>query len=123
MTTTAPADPTRVLVVSSDSRVATALAELVNALPGLTAAAITRTPCDVDDAVTALCPQLAVIDVAHRTTANDLQIVRRLARRVPVITVSDSRELRSRALAAGAICHCDKDGEIDRLAAALRCCG
>jgi DNA-binding NarL/FixJ family response regulator len=110
---------TRVLVVSRDTRVATALEALVDALPGLAATKVVGSPCDVEDAAQSWLPHVAIVDVAARTASRDLRTVRRLARWVPVITVSDSCDLRERCAAAGSSCHCDKDGDVDALSSAL----
>jgi DNA-binding NarL/FixJ family response regulator len=109
----------RVLVVSADPRVADALASLLNAAPGLAAQTALGTPCDVEDAVGLLNPDVAVVDVTRSQTARDVRLVRRLARRVPVIAMCDCGTLPDGAVPHGVVCCCDKDGDVDALLAAV----
>jgi DNA-binding NarL/FixJ family response regulator len=119
MTATVAQPHHRVLVVSSDGRVSQALAASINVTPGMLAYAADGHACDVYEAVTVRAPDVAVVDVPDADPSRAIRLVRRLARRLPVIAVSDSSRLGARALAAGASLLCEKNGDPDSLAAAV----
>jgi DNA-binding NarL/FixJ family response regulator len=119
MTAGTDSDPTRVLVVGSDARVTTALAAAIDALPGTTASSVAGTPCDAEKALDGAQAQVAVVDVSRADPTRDLQVVRRLSRRIPVVAVSDATGLSARAVSAGAACLCDKDGDMTALTTAV----
>ena len=119
MTAAGTAPVRRVLVVSSDGRVSQALAASINETPGLAAYPASGTPCDVDEAASTRSPHVAVVDVPDADAAAAIRLVRRLARRLPVVAVSDSSRLAARARSAGAALLCEKNGDPDSLAAAV----
>ena len=107
----------RVLVVSSDVRVAGALASLLSSVPDVDAR--TGAPGAVEDAVRTMRPHLAVVDVTRTEAPQDLQLLSRLARRLPVVAVCDCAKLRADILARGVVGCCEKDGDADALTAAV----
>ncbi|GAB3055384.1 hypothetical protein GCM10027053_15270 [Intrasporangium mesophilum] len=109
----------RVLVVDHDTRVRAALAALIDATPGLQVAATTRS---TDDAVAVgrlVGATIAIVDVDTGRTADNLAVVRELAQHLAVIAVGNGAHGRRRALDAGAIAVCDKNGDSDALTAAV----
>jgi CheY-like chemotaxis protein len=111
----------RVLVVARDVRVRRSLSRLLE-LDGHRILGAADAPGLVPQLDAELSPDLVVLEVNRREYAEDLQVVRELARRGrPVIAVSSGSALCAAVIAAGARACVDKDVDFtDRLALALR---
>ena len=113
--------PTVVLVVDDDARVRSALAGLLEATGGMSA--VTAGP---DQARSLTWPLrgigVAVVDVPDGSTRS-VDLVSRLARRVPVVAVSMHASLHLPAIQAGAAAFVEKSGDaaaiLDAIALAL----
>jgi DNA-binding NarL/FixJ family response regulator len=110
----------RVLVVDDDARVRTALCGLLASTADLTVASAPTTAEGWTAAERDGSFDVAVVDILLPDPATGLTIIRRLARRVPVLAISVTGAHRADALAAGAAAFLDKDGHPDVLLAALR---
>ena len=109
----------RVLVVSSDARVAGALAALLSGLPGLPAETREGAPDEIDDVIATWKPDVAIVDLSTSGAAHDLRALGRLTRRIPVVAVCDCEDLRNLAIARGVVHCCDKSGDIEGLTNAV----
>ena len=108
----------KVLVVVDAARVRAALTALIDATPGLQVAAATGPTADVGDIARAAGATIAVVDVDTGQADVDLAALRELAPHLAVIAVGSGADGR-RALEAGAIALCDKNGDPDALTAAV----
>jgi DNA-binding NarL/FixJ family response regulator len=111
-------DPERVLVVNADARVRAALAALIDATPGLCVAATTSSIGDAGRLASAFRASVAVVD-ADAGEPDDLAVMGQLATHLPVVATCDVASNGGRALAAGAMATCDKNGDPDDLLAAV----
>lgn len=108
----------RVLVVDVDARVRAAVAALIDATPGLQVAATLGSTADAVAIGRLVGATIAVVDVDTGNASHDLR-VRELAEHLAVIAVGSDAKGRRKALEAGAIAVCDKNGDPDALTAAV----
>ena len=108
----------RVLVVDVDARVRAAVAALIDATPGLQVAATLGSTADAVAIGRLVGATIAVVDVDTGNASQDLR-VRELAEHLAVIAVCSDADGRRKALEAGAIAVCDKNGDPDALTAAV----
>lgn len=112
--------PLRVLVVDDDARVRDALRHLLDDVSEFECLAV-----DSEQALRLVTwgspvSDIAVVDLPSTSCAST-PLVERLAQLLPVVVVSMSGTTRVAALAAGASCFVEKDGDVAALVAAIRC--
>lgn len=109
----------RVLVVDDDARVRDALRHLLDEVTGLQCLAV-----DTGQAMRLVTWGSTVADVAvvdlPSQPGEGSALVERLADLMPVVVVSMSGSQRVDALAAGAVCFVEKDGDATALVGAIR---
>ena len=109
----------RVLVIDNDIRVRAAMAALIDATAGLQVVA-TIGACDDALAVGSLVgATVAVVDIDAGHTDGDVAAIHELAEHVTVVAVGNAAADGPRALQAGAVAFCDKNGDPDALTAAV----
>lgn len=112
--------PVRVLVVEDDPRVRQGLRRLLASTPDLRVVAEADRSADARRAVTAVGPDCALVAVRSQAPGDRIELVRELARALPVIATSPDAGARGAALGAGAMLYLEQGGDPEVLVAALR---
>lgn len=111
----------RILVVDNDARVRAALCALIGSAPGLSVAGEAASPTGALEAVEALHPEVVVLDLLLPSAEDGLGVLKHLAASgKPVVALTIREELRTQAMAAGAVAFVEKYAGPDVLLETLR---
>ena len=118
--TTTTTRPLRVLVVGDDPRVRQAVRQLLASTTDLRVVAEAADAARARQAADASTPDAALVDLRLQAGGAGLELVRELARTVPVIATSPDASGQPAALGAGAVLHLEQGGDPEQLLTALR---
>jgi DNA-binding NarL/FixJ family response regulator len=118
------ADRLRVLIIGRDRGVRRALRDLLTAEPGLDVSGTASDPGSALARAAAQRPDAVLLDLPQPDPAEGLGLVLALHRLgIPVVVLSNTASLRQQAQTSGAAAFLEKDGNLHRIAQALRATG